>query len=133
MINKKTLVFTRSVSWCHASVPLVISFISPLSLLHPTPTRRHHCPSLLVVRWLLAPAPPCKQMPAVVGGGSWAAVTSPVVPYHLSPSVVVLPPTPRADAHEAGTGDVSFAITLPWLWLVDLPACMVVVIGCKHP
>jgi hypothetical protein len=28
---------------------------------------------------------------------------------------------------------VSFAVALPWLWLVDLPASMVVVIGCKHP
>jgi hypothetical protein len=72
-------------------------------------------------------------MPAVVGGRSWAAVTSPVVPYHLSPSVVVLPPTPRAVAREAGMGDVSLAIVLPWLWLADLPASMIGVVGRKPP
>jgi hypothetical protein len=123
---------------CRAS-PLSSS--SPWSLLClffiPPPTRRRRRPSPLVVTWLLAPAPPCEQMPAVVGGGCWAAVTSfltsLVVSYHPSPSVIVLPPTPRAVAREAGTDDVSFAVVLPWLWLVDLPISMVVVIGCKHP
>jgi hypothetical protein len=104
-----------------------LSSSSPSSLRRlfiPPPTCRHRRrPSLLVATWLLAPAPPCEQMPAVVGGGSWA-VTSPVVPYHLSPSVVILPPTPRVIAREAGTGEALFAIVLPWLWLVDLPASM---------
>jgi len=82
--------------------------------------------------WLSGPTPPCEQMPAVVGGGCWAAVTSPVVSYHPSPSVVILPRTPRTVARGAGTGDVSFAAVLPWLWLVDLPVSMVIVIGCKR-